>query len=370
MPNLTLRKQVAEARSCGTMALRHVGSHRQQNMPRRAVSSCRRVAAARRWLWSIAVSDKEVWKPVVKYESRYEVSSNGRVRRVQRVAQLKNGRKRSVKPLIMKLQVDAKGYQRVTLYGGHKPVCKKVSVLVCQSFHGDRPSGNYQCAHNDGDRTNDCAKNLRWATPSENARDKDAHKTQLIGSKNPSAKLTRKDVETIWSRSQESDYNCTRLAKEMGVSKTTIQRVLNGRHWKHIKPETTRQQRIKVVKIKAYIVTADYADVSEVAFAESPSQAKSFAATGNWFHDAEYTDLRARRAKGWDKFAGNGTGLAEFDDPSIRRHAWLMGWFECDGNMEPCSGCGLYEWDSVPESKLVDTGEALLCLDCRKEVLQ
>jgi hypothetical protein len=46
----------------------------------------------------------------------------------------------------------------------------RLHALVCNIFHGPRPSAKYEIDHIDGDRSNNSAKNLRWVTHSENMR--------------------------------------------------------------------------------------------------------------------------------------------------------------------------------------------------------
>jgi hypothetical protein len=47
--------------------------------------------------------------------------------------------------------------------------------LVCEAYHGPAPSPIHHAAHWDGDKENNSASNLRWATPQENEADKVRH---------------------------------------------------------------------------------------------------------------------------------------------------------------------------------------------------
>jgi hypothetical protein len=92
----------------------------------------------------------EFWVPIVGWPS-YSVSSLGRVCRVDDAA-------------ILQQSVDRDGYFRIKLSHMGKRNDFGVHRLVCAGFHGQPLSDAMQAAHGDGDRKNNCASNLRWAT--------------------------------------------------------------------------------------------------------------------------------------------------------------------------------------------------------------
>lgn len=54
---------------------------------------------------------------------------------------------------------------------------RRLHRLVCEAFHGPEPQPGMDAAHNDGDRRNNHANNLRWATRAENIADQWSHGT-------------------------------------------------------------------------------------------------------------------------------------------------------------------------------------------------
>lgn len=62
-------------------------------------------------------------------------------------------------------------------FGAQKCVTRNIHVMVCEVFHGPRPTPQHQVAHINGDRLDNRAANLRWATPSENIADQVRHGT-------------------------------------------------------------------------------------------------------------------------------------------------------------------------------------------------
>jgi hypothetical protein len=97
----------------------------------------------------------EVWKPVVGFEQRYEVSDCGRVRSLWRA------KVRVLKPR-------GAQYLHVALYDApYHAVEFAVHVLVLTTFIGPRPEGLVGM-HKDDNTFNNALSNLRWGTSKEN----------------------------------------------------------------------------------------------------------------------------------------------------------------------------------------------------------
>jgi len=75
-------------------------------------------------------------------------------------------------------------------------------------------------------------RHLRWATPSENMRDRalDGTQARLHGTKHGAAKLTEADVVEI----RRAKTPQRKLALEYGVSLSTINGIILGKRWKHV----------------------------------------------------------------------------------------------------------------------------------------
>lgn len=111
------------------------------------------------------------WRDVVGYEGYYQVSDEGQVRSL-----LTNK--------ALKAHPDRRGYLGVSLYSRGRDTRKRkpIHTLVAESFIGPRPEGLDVC-HNDGDKLNNRACNLRYGTRSENIMDAAKHGTHYLGSK-------------------------------------------------------------------------------------------------------------------------------------------------------------------------------------------
>lgn len=164
----------------------------------------------------------EMWKPVAGFENRYEVSSFGRVRGI-------GPRNRGIKTP----HVTANYYHQYSLYvrAGQKPRSYLVHVLVAEAFLGPRPIGYFVC-HNDGNAQNNRLDNLRYDTPAGNSRDRVLHGNSLPGELNHQAILTDDAVRRIRALKGTQPYR--HIARQFGVSFTTIQKVMSGEGWRHV----------------------------------------------------------------------------------------------------------------------------------------
>lgn len=104
---------------------------------------------------------EELWKPVVGYEGKYEVSNLGRVMSL-------NYRNTGTKKLLAN-QLRPDGYLQVSLSHKGKQYKPKVHQLVAQTFIPKSISTD-EVNHIDKDRSNNLASNLEWVSRKENVR--------------------------------------------------------------------------------------------------------------------------------------------------------------------------------------------------------
>jgi len=154
---------------------------------------------------------KELWKPVLGLEGKYEVSDRGRVRSRYRVR---------------RTHANGEGYLQATLPFSTGPRSVGVHRLVLEAFVGPCPEGK-QAAHLDGNPGNNRVENLVWATPGENARHKIRHGT--VG------KITLEQAREIrrrYSRPGRKLGRRVQLAKDYGITPGNITAILANRTWK------------------------------------------------------------------------------------------------------------------------------------------
>lgn len=191
----------------------------------------------------------------VGWARRYEVSDSGNVRRVGSAENLRG--------------TVTRGYRRVSIRG----VSLQVHRIVLEVFVGPCPPG-HECAHFNGDSSDNRLTNLRWATSKENAADSIRHGTMQRGSKNGRAKLDEALVVELRRRYRKGDITVERLAKEYGVSAAVANHATSGRTWRHVAEPSAPGSREKgprgdrhhlakltagdVAEMRGLFVTGDY----------------------------------------------------------------------------------------------------------------
>ena len=147
----------------------------------------------------------EEWRDVVGYEGRYQVSSMGRVKSLERKVRHWRGGERIQKERILKPSNDRRGYLLVSLCDGEKRKTFSVHRLVCQAFH-ENPDNKPEVNHINENASDNRACNLEWCTRVENVnhgtRTERAAKTQS----KPVAQYAQDgELIKIWASAREAE---------------------------------------------------------------------------------------------------------------------------------------------------------------------
>ncbi|MFP5510785.1 MAG: NUMOD4 motif-containing HNH endonuclease [Alphaproteobacteria bacterium] len=184
----------------------------------------------------------EEWRDMPGFP-HYSVSSLGRIRRTRPDTYGRTSDR------CLALVPHSAGYLQVSLHNSGKQSVCLVHRLVCEAFHGPAPSPGHHAAHGDGCKTNNCAANLRWASPTENNADKLRHGTLISGDAHPArrtpeilprgsahrnSKLTELQVLAI----RRDERPQSQIAADYGVTQSLISGVKRFKSWTHVQKES------------------------------------------------------------------------------------------------------------------------------------
>lgn len=189
----------------------------------------------------------EIWKAINGY-SGYEISNMGRVR------SYRNNHGGVCKRPQRFLTPSGKRYFSVSLVKEQGKGSDTILVhkLIAEAFIGPRPVGAVIC-HNNGDRYDNRASNLRYDTPFGNMLDATRHGQSMAGQKSYTSKLSTKDVLMIRDLYSTGEYTQDSLAKLFPVGRTAIGSIIRGDSWKNLYPKRAPSHRESAIVLSKLV---------------------------------------------------------------------------------------------------------------------
>ena len=172
---------------------------------------------------------QEIWKDVVGFEDRFQISNLGNIYSKKNKKQLVQGTSKT-------------GYKVLsTRIGGKNGIykCFKVHRLVAQAFIPN-PENKPFVNHIDGNKLNNHVNNLEWCTNQENI--KHAYDTGLLDLTHlqefnkKARKLTKEEVYFVRKHytPRHKEYGARALGRKYNVDKNTILDILSFKAYKDI----------------------------------------------------------------------------------------------------------------------------------------
>ena len=109
---------------------------------------------------------------------------------------------------------------------------------VLMAFVGPPPSADHQCAHYDGDSTNNHFSNLRWATAAENTADKVRHGRHLEGHR----RFTKEQVLEMRAM-RENGKTFAQIREVFKISKGNLSAIINRKTWAYLEDASETEGR-------------------------------------------------------------------------------------------------------------------------------
>lgn len=171
-----------------------------------------------------------LWKDIEGYEGYYRISSDGKIRSLDRVIVRKDGHNHHIKGRIMKTRLDKDGYVLVGLRNKEGKKTFKVHRLVLKTFEGDsRKTVN----HKNGKKSDNRLSNLEYLTNKENSIHALKNGLIKVGEERHTSKLSEKDVREIMSL-KSGNLLQKDIAKIYNISPCNIKSIWEKRTWGHL----------------------------------------------------------------------------------------------------------------------------------------
>lgn len=175
---------------------------------------------------TLAIESKEIWKDIPGYENRYQASTEGRIRSIDRSIAQKSRHgtyfTRRLKGKILKPgRYCGSGHVSVVLGRGTNG--KPVHQLVMLTFVG-LPEKDKEVLHKDGNPTNNRLENLKYGTRKENILDNYRHKGVW-------RKTSQKQAEDI-KRLLQQGLTAPEISRRLEVPRHTVYSIKQGRLFK------------------------------------------------------------------------------------------------------------------------------------------
>jgi hypothetical protein len=167
---------------------------------------------------------KEKWLPVFGYEQYLEISSLGRLKRLDREWVTGRNTKHNFIEKIINPKIDKLGYSSTTIRINSKTVNLLVHRLSLLSFKYVDNHRALQANHINGIKSDNRIENLEWLTASENQ--KHAYRNGL---KKPSKKLCKPILKVDFYGVVIKKYNSFAEAVKEGYDRSAIIRVAKGK---------------------------------------------------------------------------------------------------------------------------------------------
>ncbi len=180
------------------------------------------------------MKNKEIWKDIPGFESKYQCSTLGRFKRLRRLVENRTTNIYWLKEKILSPCHESNGYLQISLMYRKKPKLFLAHRLIIKTFK-KKERGRFFVNHINGVKDDKILSNLEWCTKSENAK----HSFQIgvqcnKGESHPQAKLTNNLIKEIRNKYVPHIYSSRKIAREYNLSKSHVLAIVNHKSWAHL----------------------------------------------------------------------------------------------------------------------------------------
>lgn len=177
---------------------------------------------------------EEIWKDIKDYEGLYQVSNQGRIKRLSGKCLAKGGNYRNLTETILTLFPNKTRYNYLYVNLNNNGIKQfRVHKLVALAFI-ENPNNYPQINHKDADKNNNSVENLEWCTGQQNIDHAKANNLypERFGEKAPNCKLTQLEVDNIKERLKNKETGRS-IAKLYNISEGMLSLIKHNKNWKN-----------------------------------------------------------------------------------------------------------------------------------------
>lgn len=180
----------------------------------------------------------EEWKEIPGYEGLYECSNFGKVRTCPIHITTECGY------YVFSDREEVNQFQRgkyldVYLVKGPEIKMHRVHKLVLWTFVGFPPDNKPHGRHLDDQKNNNRLDNLAWGSAQENVQDAIRNGVFQMGSRHRCSQMTEETAQEILDKFQTGNFKQSQLARDYGVSRHAIYKLIHRKSYKNLPVKTT-----------------------------------------------------------------------------------------------------------------------------------
>jgi hypothetical protein len=165
----------------------------------------------------------------------YGVSRDGRGWTRMPVGNQSNNKGKWKKWRPLNPSIDTYGYHSILLHDGKGRNKRfRLHELILLAYVGPRPEGKIGRHFPNRDPSDNRLVNVSWATPTENAKDREYQGSKCQGSDYKHARFTESEVVDMRKRYRRGEISMHGLAKEFHCAVQTIHFIIHRKTWKHV----------------------------------------------------------------------------------------------------------------------------------------
>jgi len=174
-------------------------------------------------------TNDEIWKDIPSFIGLLQASNFGRIKRLPKYRNSKNGGKAYMSEKILAQTISTYGYYKVCISVNTKRYDLLAHRLIAEAFISN-PDSKHQINHINGIKTDNSIENLEWVSLTENIKHAQANGLSAIQLKGQDNNLSKKLYQYDLNDNLIKEWTGIReVCRELNIDRANMNRHLNGK---------------------------------------------------------------------------------------------------------------------------------------------